>query len=222
MIGTAIGTLKAAKVLVIGIGVVGLQAIATAKRLGASIRAVDISAAARKGAESLGAKIAGFDVPPEIALGQGGYAKALPKDWLEKERQALAPLLKESDIVITSALVPGEVAPVLITEEMVAGMNPGSVIIDVGIDQGGNCALTEAGADTMKHGVFISGRMNIPGSVPVDASWLYAANMVSFIRNLFPKGPGTPNLQDEIVAATLVTHQGKILHHGALKAMGEA
>jgi len=222
MIGTAIGTVKAAKFLIVGAGVVGLQAIATAKRLGGSIRVVDISAAARKGAESLGAKIGGFDVPPEVALGEGGYARALPKDWLEKERQALAPLVREADVVIASALVPGEVAPILITEEMVAGMNPGSVIVDVGIDQGGNCALTEAGEDVVKHGVHISGRMNIPGSVPVDASWFYATNMVNFMKNLFPKGAGKPNLEDEIARATLVTHEGKIVHRGALKAMGGA
>lgn len=222
MIGTAIGTLKPARVLVIGAGVVGLQAVATAKRLGATIKTVDINAAARAGAESLGAKIAGFDVPPDIALEEGtGYARALPAEWLEKERLALAPLVAEADIIIMSALVPGEVAPVLITEEMVASMKPGSVIIDVSVDQGGNCALTDPGADAIRHGVFIGGRMNIPGSLPVDASWLYATNMVHFIKTLFPKGPGAPDLSDEIVQSALVTHQGAIVHHGARKAMGE-
>lgn len=222
MLGTAIGTVKPAKVLVIGAGVVGLQAIATAKRLGATLKAVDISAAARKSAESLGAKIGGFEVPEEIALGDGGYAKALPDDWLERERAALAPLVQEADIVITSALVPGEVAPILITRDAVAGMKPGSVIIDVGIDQGGNCALTRAGADVTEFGVFIGGRLNIPGSVAVDASWFYATNLVNFIKNLFAQGLGKPNLEDEIVKATLVTYQGRIVHHGVLKAMGEA
>ncbi len=222
MIGTAIGTLKPAKFLVIGAGVVGLQAIATAKRLGAAVKAVDILAGARQGAESVGAKVAGFDVPPEIAQGEGGYARALPAEWLEKERRILEPLVKEADAIIASALVPGEVAPVLITEEMVSSMNPGSVIVDVGIDQGGNCALTELGTDVVKHDVFISGRMNIPGQITVDASWLYSSNMANFIKNLFPNGPGEPNLQDEIAKAALVTHQGKIVHRGALKAMGEA
>ena len=222
MIGTAIGTLKPARFLIIGAGVVGLQAIATAKRLGATIKAVDISAAARSGAESLGAKVTGFDVPSEIALEEGtGYARALPAEWLEKERAALAPLVAEADIIIMSALVPGEVAPILITEEMVASMKPGSVIIDVSIDQGGNCALTEPGADAVRHGVFIGGRMNIPGSLPVDASWLYATNMGHFIQTLFPKGPGAPDLSDEIMQSALVTHQGAIVHHGARKAMGE-
>ena len=222
MIGTAIGTLKPARFLVIGAGVVGLQAIATAKRLGASIKAVDISAAACAGADSLGAKIAGFDVPPEIALEEGtGYARALPGEWLEKERLALAPLVAEADVVVMSALVPGEVAPILITEDMVAAMKPGSVIIDVSIDQGGNCALTEPGVDSVQHGVFISGRMNIPGSLPVDASWLYATNMVHFIKALFAKGMEAPDLRDEIMQSALVTHQGKLVHHGARKAMGE-
>ena len=222
MIGTAIGTLKPARFLIIGAGVVGLQAIATAKRLGASIKAVDISAAARAGAESLGARIAGFEIPAEIALEEAtGYARALPPEWLEKERLALAPLVAEADVVVMSALVPGEVAPTLITEEMVAAMKPGSVIIDVSVDQGGNCALTEAGADIVRHGVFIGGRMNIPGSLPIDASWLYATNMVHFIKALFPNGPGAPDLSDEIMQSALVTHQGAIVHHGARKAMGE-
>jgi len=121
-----------------------------------------------------------------------------------------------------SALVPGEVAPILITEEMVAAMKPGSVIVDVSVDQGGNCALTEPGEDVVRHGVFVSGRMNIPGSLPVDASWLYATNMVHFIKMLFAKGLDAPDLSDEIAQSALVAHQGRIVHHGALKAMGEA
>jgi NAD(P) transhydrogenase subunit alpha len=220
MIGTAIGTVKSAKALVVGSGVVGLQAIATAKRLGASVTAVDILAAARKGAESLGVKIGGFDVPADVAQGDGGYARALPPEWLERERKALDPLVREADLVILSALVPGETAPVLVTGETVAGMKPGSVIVDVAIDQGGNCALTEPGAESVRHGVHLIGRLNIPGAVPVDASWLYASNMVNFVRNLFAKGLGRPDFEDEIARAALVTHQGRIVHAGALKAMG--
>ncbi|MBI2408468.1 MAG: NAD(P) transhydrogenase subunit alpha [Gemmatimonadetes bacterium] len=221
ILGTAIGTVKAAKFLIVGSGVVGLQAIATAKRLGASIKVWDISEAARKGADSLGAKIAGFDVPAEIALGDGGYAKALPEEWLKKERAALTPFVQEADVIIMSALVAGEVAPILITDEMVAGMKPGSVIMDVSVDQGGNCALTVPGQDVVKHDVFISGRMNIPGSVAVDSAWFYSMNMVNFVKNLFQKGIGKPDFEDDIVKETLVTNQGKIHHHGALKAMGE-
>ncbi len=219
IIGTAVGTVKAAKFLIIGAGVVGLQAIATAKRLGGSIKAVDISEDARKGAESLGAKIAGFEVPPELAVGEGGYAKFLPPDWLEKERAAVSPLVEETDIVILSALVPGEVAPVLITEEMLGRMKSGSVIVDVAIDQGGNCVLSEPGREVLKHGVSVFGLWNIPGSMPVHASWLYANNMLHYVKNLFNKGIGTPDMDDEIVQHSLVTHQGKIVHKGTLKAM---
>ncbi len=221
MIGTAIGTIKAAKFLVIGIGVVGLQAIAAAKRLGGSIKAVDIKEDARKAADSLGAKIAGFEALPELAIGEGGYAKALPPEWIERERQAIGPHVEEADIVILSALVPGEVAPVLVTEAMVQKMKPGSVIVDVSIDQGGNCAVTEPGRETVKHGVHLFGLWNIPGSMPVHASWLYAHNVLHYVKNLFKKGLDTLDLDDEIVRHSLVTHQGRIMHQGALKSMNE-
>lgn len=220
MIGTAIGTVKAAKFLVVGTGVVGLQAIAAAKRLGGSVKAVDIKQDARLAADSLGAKIGGFDVPPELAIGQGGYVRALPPEWLEKERAALGPLVQEADIVILCALVPGEVAPVLVTEEMLRKMKPGSVIVDVAIDQGGNCAASEPGCETIRHGVRLLGLWNIPGTMPVHASWLYAHNMLHYIMNLFKHGLDQPDLDDEIVRHSLVTHQGKIVHPGTLKAMG--
>ena len=220
LIGTAIGAVKAAKFLVVGVGVVGLQAIATAKRLGGSIKAVDINEDARKGADSLGAKVAGFDVPAELALDEDGYAKALPPEWLQKERDVLAPLVAEADIVILSALVPGEVAPVLVTDEMVAAMKPGSVIVDVAVDQGGNCEATDVGAETVKHGVTVLGLSNIPGSMPVDATWLYANNILHYVENLFKNGIDRPDMDDEIVRHTLVTYQGKLVHPGALKAIG--
>ena len=161
-------------------------------------------------------------MPSEVALGEGGYAKALPPDVLEKERQSLAPLVREADVVILSALVSGEVAPVLVTEEMVQGMKPGSVIIDVSIDQGGNCALTQPGGEVITRNVYVCGTANIPGSVAVDATWLYANNMFHYVENLFRKGVDTLDLDDEIVRQSLVTHEGKILHKGALKAMGDA
>jgi NAD(P) transhydrogenase subunit alpha len=221
MMSTTMGTLKPAKVLVVGIGVVGLQAIAAAKRLGASVKAVDIREDARKAADSLGAKIAGFEVPQDIAIGEGGYAKALTAEWLDKERKEIEPHVEEADIIILSALVPCEIAPVLITEEMVRKMKPGSVIIDVSIDQGGNCALTEGGRDCVKHRVHICGLWNIPGSMPVHASWLYAHNIMYYVKNLFKKGLDKPDLDDEIVQHSLVTHQGKILHQGLLKVIGK-
>lgn len=222
MIGTAIGTIKAAHFLVVGVGVVGLQAIATAKRLGGSVKAVDIREEARKAADSLGAKVVGFEVPAELAIGEGGYAKALPTDWLEKEREAITPHVEAADVLILSALVPGEIAPILVTEEMVHRMKPGSVIVDVSIDQGGNCALTVPGQEAVKHRVVINGIWNIPGSMPVHSSWLYANNMLHYVKNLFKRGLNTMEMNDEIVQHSLVTYQGKIVHHGTLKAMNEA
>ncbi|HPW44771.1 MAG TPA: NAD(P) transhydrogenase subunit alpha [bacterium] len=222
MVGTAIGMTKPAKVLVIGAGVVGLQALATAKRLGGITTCVDIRPEAREEAKSLGAKVGEFEVPVELAKGEGGYAKALPKEWIEKERAFLAPIVADSDIIILSALVPGEVAPVLITEKMIAGMRPGSVIVDVSVDQGGNCEATKPGEEVRVHDVMVSGVQNIPGSVPVHASWLYANNMVQYLSNLYKQGPGQIDWNDDIVKATLVTKNGEIVHDGARKAMGLA
>ncbi len=218
-IGTAIGTIKSAKVLVVGVGVVGLQAIATAKRLGGSVQAVDIRDDARKAADSLGAKIVGFEVPPDVAIDAAGYTRALSPEWLAQELTAIQPHVVAADIVILSALVPGEVAPVLVTDDMVRQMKPGSVIVDVSVDQGGNCAITERGRDCVKHQVRVCGQWNIPGSMPVHASWLYANNLFNYVQHLFRKGLDQPDLDDEIVRHTLVTHQGQILHRGALRAM---
>ena len=223
MIGTAIGAIPPAEVLVIGAGVVGLQAIATAKRLGASVKAMDIRPDARREAGSLkGTKVVGFEVPNELAIGQGGYAKALPEEWIERERTVLRDLAPNTDIIILSALVPGEVAPVLITEDIVHSMKPGSVIVDVSIDQGGNCALTQAGREIVVHDVYVCGTANIPGSMAVDASWLYSQNMLHYVQNLFQQGLGTLNVDDDIVQASLVTRDRRIVHKGALKAMGQA
>lgn len=221
MIGTAIGTIQPAQVLVIGTGVVGLQAVATAKRLGGVVKALDIRADARKEAGSLkGTQVLGFEVPSELALGEGGYAKALPAEWLERERQLLRTIVPQIDIIILSALVPGEVAPILITPEMVQSMKPGSAIVDVAIDQGGNCALTEPGKEKIVNDVYICGTVNIPGAMAVDASWLYAHNMLHYVENMFPKGPGPLNVDDEIVRHSMVTTGGRIVHQGAIKAMG--
>ncbi len=221
MIGTAIGAVKPAEVLVVGTGVVGLQAVATAKRLGAVVKSWDIREAARKEAGSLGAKADGFEVPAELAMAEGGYAKALPAEWLDRERAALAPVLARADIVILSALVPGEMAPILVTDEMVKAMRPGSVIVDVSIDQGGNCGLTDPGKNVVVHGVTISGIQNIPGRLPVHSTWLYAENICRYVENLF-KGRTTPDMDDEIARSSLVTMGGKIHHRAALQAMGEA
>jgi H+-translocating NAD(P) transhydrogenase subunit alpha len=220
MIGTAIGTIKPARFLVIGAGVVGLQAIATAKRLGGVVKVLDIRKNAETEAESLGGKTIPFDIPKELATGSGGYAKSLDAVWLEKERLLIAEHLGEADVVILSALVPGEIAPILITGEMVAMMKPGSVIIDVSVDQGGNCATTEPGAFVEHDGIHICGIQNIPGRMAVHASWLYAHNLCHYVENLFKKGHGIIDFDDEIVKSSLVTHQSRIVHEGTLKAMG--
>jgi len=220
MIGTSIGMIKPANILVVGSGVVGLQAIATGKRLGGVVKAIDIRPDAKKEAESLGVKVVGFDAPPELVIGEGGYAKALPEEWIEKEREALAPLVADSDIIVLSALVPGEVAQKLITKKMVETMKPGSVIIDVSIDQGGNCALTDPGKELIHNGVYICGTKNIPGSLPVHSSWLYANNLYYFVENLFKDWIKEFDMTDEIVRGALVTHKGKLFHEGTLKAMG--
>ncbi len=222
MTGTTIGTIKPAKILIVGAGVVGLQAIATAKRLGGTVTAVDTREEARQSAGSLGAKVAGFEVPADLVVGPDGRARALPAEWLAKERAALTPLVQQADIVILGALVPGEVAPLLVTESMVAEMKPGSIILDVAIDQGGNCELTPTGGQIDRHGVTIMGLWNIPGSVPVHGSWLYSHNVMHYVKNLFKKGLSSMDLDDPICRESLVTHQGEIHHAGTRRAMGLA
>jgi len=220
MVGTAVGATPPANFLVVGIGVVGLQAVATAKRLGAVVSCVDIRAAAREAGRSLGAKDAGWDVPQKIAEGEGGYAKALSSEWLKREQEALAPLARESDVIILCALVPGEQAPVLITADVVSSMKPGAVIMDISIDQGGNCELTEGGKEiTLDNGVTINGYKNIPGRMPAHASMLYSKNICNFLLNLYKGDSDKMDLEDEINKEALITHQGKILHQGTLKAM---
>ncbi len=219
MTGTAIGTTKPATVLVVGAGVVGLQAAATAKRLGGAVRAMDIREEACTHARSLGAEIVDFDIPRELAEGEGGYARALDSRWLEKERKTIAPEVAKADVVILSALVPGEVAPVIITGEMIRRMKFGSVVMDISIDQGGNCAATKPGQTIQEDGITICGFQNIPGRMALHASWLYASNLYYYVENLFKKTPGKIDLDDDIVTGSLVTHQGKIRHQGTLKAM---
>ncbi len=219
MIGTAIGMVKPANFFIVGAGVVGLQAIATAKRLGGVVKALDIRKDACVEAQSLGAKTAEFDIPQEIAVGNGGYAKSLENEWIEIEQNAMKPYLEEADIVILSALVPGEVAPTLITQEMIHTMKPGAVIMDISIDQGGNCEATEPGQFVRKNGIHICGIQNIPGRMAVHASWLYANNMYYYVENLFKNGMGDMDLDDEIVKSSLVTHNSEIVHEGTLKAI---
>lgn len=219
---TAVGMLKPAKVLVIGVGVGGLQALATAKRLGAITYALDIRPAAVEQSTSLGAKVIEFDVPAELAVAEGGYANNLPKEWLEKERQVLSEVIDEMDIVFCSALVPGKVAPVLITEEMVKKMKKGSVIVDISIDQGGNCEITPPGTKEMKHGVMIQGIKNIPGLLPTSSTWMFSNNVYNLVKYLIEGDTMKLDMNDEIVRSILVTYDGKIVHAGTKEAMGIA
>ena len=219
MISSAVGTIQPANVLVIGTGIAGLQSLATAKRLGAIVYTADIRPDACEQAMSLGAKIIDVQVPAEVAIGEGGYARKLPKEWLAKEQQALRQSVNLADIVILTALIPGKVAPILITEEMVQSMKTGSVIVDVAIDQGGNCEISEAARLVTKHGVNIDGTLNIPSMVPRSSTWMFANNVYNLITYLIKDGKVNLNMDDEIIASSLVTKDGKIVHAGTLEAM---
>ena len=215
MLMTAAGTVKAARVLIMGVGVAGLQAIATAKRLGAIIEASDVRPPVKEQVESLGAKF--IDVPyetdeeREIAEGSGGYARSMPETWMKRQAALVHERAKLADIIITTALIPGRKAPVLISEEMVQSMKPGSVIVDMAVEQGGNCALSEPGKTVTRHGVHIIGIPNLATLVAADASALYARNLLDFLNLILDKDNNLAvNLEDEIVAATRMCANGEI------------
>lgn len=216
---SAVGVIKPCQVLVIGTGVGGLQALATAKRLGAVIHAADIRPDAAEQASSLGAKVVDLEVDPKDAVGEGGYALALSEENLKKEREVLKDVVKDMDIIFCSALVPGELAPTLITEEMVKTMKPGSVIVDISIDQGGNCAITPPGKIEVKHHVTLIGIKNIPGMLPTSSTWMFAQNIANFVKYLVKDGKIVLDREDEIIAKSLTTIDGEIVHKGARKAM---
>ena len=216
MLMTAAGTVKAARVVVLGAGVAGLQAIATAKRLGAVVEASDVRPAAKEQIESLGAKF--IDVPFETdeerdaAKGTGGYARPMPQSWLDRQKAEVAKRIAQADIVITTALIPGRKAPVLVTEDMVRSMKPGSVVLDMAAEQGGNCAVTEPGTTVIRHHVHIIGLGNLPALVPADSSALYARNLLDFFKLVIDKdGKFFINQEDDIVRACLLCHGGEIL-----------
>ncbi len=216
MLMTAAGTVKAARVLIMGVGVAGLQAIATAKRLGAVIEASDVRPPVKEQVESLGAKF--IDVPyetdeeREIAQGTGGYARPMPAGWMQRQAALVHERAKLADIIITTALIPGRKAPVLIGEDTVKAMKPGSVIVDMAIEQGGNCPLTELNRTVVKHGVHIIGEPNLAALVPADASALYARNVLDFLKLVIDKEDKfTIDREDEIVRATLVCADGAVL-----------
>jgi NAD(P) transhydrogenase subunit alpha len=219
MLMTAAGTVKAARVVILGVGVAGLQAIATAKRLGAVIEASDVRPSVKEQVESLGGKFIDVsydtDEEKEAAVGVGGYAKPMPASWLERQKVEVAKRVAQADVVISTALIPGRAAPTLITEEMVASMKPGSVIIDIaagkGPNGGGNCPLSEADKTVVKHGVTIVGETNLPALVAADASSLYARNVLDFLKLIISKeGTLQVDMNDDIVAACLVTQGGEV------------
>jgi len=216
MLMTAAGTVKAARVVILGVGVAGLQAIATAKRLGAVIEASDVRPSVKEQVESLGAKF--IEVPyetdeeREIAQGTGGYARPMPQGWMDRQKVEVAKRVAQADVVITTALIPGRPAPVLVTEEMVKAMKPGSVIVDLAAPQGGNCPLTEPGQTVVRHGVILVGETNLATLVAADASALYARNVLDFLKLILDKDGGlTIDLEDDIVKACLMCRDGQLL-----------
>lgn len=216
MLMTAAGTVKAARVLIMGVGVAGLQAIATAKRMGAVIEASDVRPPVKEQVESLGAKF--IDVPfetdeeREIAQGVGGYARPMPAAWMQRQAQLVHERAKQSDIIITTALIPGRQAPILISEDTVKAMKAGSVIVDMAVEQGGNCPLSELGKTVIKHGVTIIGEPNLPALCGADASALYARNVLDFLKLIINKESALAiDRSDEIVAATLMCTAGEVL-----------
>ena len=217
---TAVGQIKPAKVMVIGVGVAGLQALATAKRLGAITYAADIRPMAVENASSLGAKTVDTTVPAELAIAEGGYANRLPADVLIQEQEALKATIQEMDIVFCSALIPGKIAPIIITEEMVKGLKKGSVIVDISIDQGGNCELTPKGGIETRYGVTLMGVKNIPGLLPTSSTWMFSNNLYNLVSYLVKDGKVVLDRTDEIVRKSLVCIDGELVHQGAREAMG--
>lgn len=221
LIGTAVGMIKPATVFVIGAGVAGLRAIATAKSLGAVVYAADIRPEAVEQAKSLGAKIVETGVPSDIAVSADGkHANQLPKEWLIKERENFKEIVAKADIIFLSALLLGKVAPTLLTEEMVKLMQPGSCIVDISIDQGGNCEITSPGAIEVKHGVTINGIKNIPGMLATSSTEMFAKNVYNLLKYLVKGQEIVLDLEDEIVASILVTKDGQLVHAGTKEAMG--
>src|SRR5216684_2055363 len=209
MLVTAAGTLSPARVLVLGAGVAGLQAIATARRLGAVVSAFDVRAAVKEQVESLGARFLAMQIG-EQAEAAGGYAKQLSEETHRRELAFLAEQVKDADIVITTAAIPGKRAPILITADAVRGMKPGSLIVDLAVETGGNCELAEAGTDVRRHGVLILGPVNLPSTVPVHASKMYAKNVSSFLLHVTRDGKLLLDFDDEIIRETCVTHAGEV------------
>ncbi|HTX37801.1 MAG TPA: NAD(P) transhydrogenase subunit alpha [Bryobacteraceae bacterium] len=222
MLMTAAGTVAPARALVIGAGVAGLQAIATARRLGAVVSGYDIRPAVKEQVESLGARFVVLEIETAGSEDKSGYAKAMGEEFYRRQRELLGNVLAQQNVVITTAAVPGRKAPILITREMVARMAPGSVIVDIAAERGGNCELTRPDDETEYRGVRILGPVNLPSTIPYHASQMYAKNIASFLKYLIKDGRIALDRTDEIVRETLVTHAGEVVHPRVLEALGAA
>ncbi len=220
MMMTAAGTIAPARVFVMGVGVAGLQAIATAKRMGAVVSANDIRPTVKEQVQSLGAKFVELELETETAEDKGGYAREMGEEFLRKQRELITRVVAESDVVITTAAVPGKRAPVLVTREMAAGMAPGSVIVDAAAERGGNCELTRPGETVVDGGVTILGPTNLPAEVPYHASQMFSKNIATFLLHLVKDGRVQLDLEDEITRETLVARDGKIVHARVAELLG--
>lgn len=217
---TAAGTVSPAKVFIMGVGVAGLQAIATARRLGAVVSANDVRPAVKEQVESLGAKFVQLDLDTAAAEDKSGYAKEMGDEFLKRQRELIARVVAESDVVITTAAVPGKKAPTLLSAEMVARMSPGSVIVDLAAERGGNCELTTPGETVVEKGVTILGPVNLPAGVPFHASQMYARNISTFLLHLVHDGQPKLDLEDEIIRDTLITRHGKVVNPRVCELLG--
>jgi NAD(P) transhydrogenase subunit alpha len=220
MLMTAAGTISAARVFVVGAGVAGLQAIATARRLGAVVEAYDVRPAVKEQVLSLGAKFVELPLEAADAQDKGGYAKAMDEDFYRRQRETMSRVVAQSDVVITTAAVPGKKAPVLITGAMLEAMKPGSVVVDLAAEQGGNCELTRPGETLVHGGVTILGPLNVPSSIPHHASQMYAKNITNFVRPMLKDGALGIDTSDELVRETLVVRDGEVVHPRVRELLG--
>ncbi len=218
---TAAGTIPPAKVMILGAGVAGLQAIATAKRLGAQVSAFDVRPVVKEQVESLGAKFIEVESSSDDGVGEGGYAKETSDDYKKRQADLIKEHIAKSDMVITTALIPGRPAPILIPKDMVKGMKPGSVIIDLAAENGGNCELTEQDKIITAEGVIIDGTLNIPSSMPKHATQLYAKNIATFINYMVKDGEVNLDMDDEIISGSMFTHEGNIVHEPTQHALNQ-
>ena len=217
---TAAGTISPARVFVIGAGVAGLQAIATAKRLGAVVHSYDVRPAVREQCESLGAKFVELELETGSSEDKGGYAKAMGEEFYEKQRELMARIVAESDVVITTAAIPGRQSPLLITADAVKGMQPGSVIVDLAAERGGNCELTEADQRVVKHGITLLGPTNLPSEIPFHASQMFSKNVTTLLQHLVKDGDMELDLTDEITRDTLIAHDGEVTNNRVRDLLG--